>query len=136
MNTREEGADQHPNESVPTEVRERTGYQRYPLEYKQRIVAEVIAAQHGGVGVILRREGLYSGTVNAWRAELAPGSIKRKLGRPASSETPLKREIERLRRENQRLERKLEHAGLIIAVQKKVSELLGIPLSEPPESPY
>lgn len=75
--------------------------------------------RHAGIGVILRRESLYSTTVDNWRKEIAGERTAGKAGRKASSETPLKKENERLRRENQRLERKLEHAALIISVQKK-----------------
>jgi cell shape-determining protein MreC len=40
----------------------------------------------------------------------------------------LEKRVEELERENQRLRQKLEQAETIIEVQKKVSDLLGIPL--------
>lgn len=111
-------------EPVPTEVQP-TGERRiYTDQYKRQIVAEVNAAPRGGIGVILRREGLYSTTVDTWRKESAGVRTAGKAGRKASAETPLKKENQRLEREIQRLERKLEHAALIIAVQKKVALLL------------
>jgi cell shape-determining protein MreC len=42
------------------------------------------------------------------------------------------RENERLRQENARLQRRLEQAETVIAVQKKLSDMLGIPLNPPP----
>ena len=90
-------------------------------EYKRRIVEEVNAAPRGGIAVILRREGLYPTTFDNWRKEFSGAFEPTMRGRKASPDTPVKRELERLRRENERLKRKLEHAELIIDVQKKVA---------------
>ena len=43
---------------------------------------------------------------------------------------PQAKELERLQRENKRLQEKLERAELIIEVQKKVARLLGVPLED------
>lgn len=110
-----------------TEVREKSVRRTYTDEYKRRIVAEVNAAPRGTMAEILRREGLYSATVDTWRKELAPSMAARKRGRKPSPETPLKKELERLARENERLKRKLEHAELIISVQKKVARMFDQP---------
>ena len=48
--------------------------------------------------------------------------------KPVGSPPALQAELEG---ENARLRKRLEHAELIIAVQKKASELLGIPLESP-----
>jgi transposase len=111
-------------EPVPTEVQEPGERRVYTAEYKRQIVAEVTGAPRGQLAAILRRERLYSTTVKSWCDELANKRAPGKPGRKASAETPLKKEIERLRRENARLERKLEHAELIIDVQKKVARLI------------
>ena len=43
---------------------------RFTAEYKQRIVSEAERAKgSGGIGALLRREGLYSSTLTAWRRE-------------------------------------------------------------------
>lgn len=119
-------------EPMATEVKARPARRVFPPEYKRKIVDEVNAAPHGGIAIILRREGLYSTTVENWRKELAASMEPRKRGRKPSPDTPLKKELERLQRENQRLTRKLEHAELIIDVQKKVARLLGDPPIELP----
>lgn len=115
-------------EPVETEVRERAKRRIFSDEYKRRIAAEVNAAPRGTMAEILRREGLYSATVDTWRKELSSALAPRKRGRKASPDTPLKKELERLSRENERLRRKLEHAELIISVQKKVARMFDQPI--------
>jgi hypothetical protein len=49
---------------------------------------------------------------------------------------PQAAELARLKRENVRLQERLRKAELIIEVQKKVSQLLGVPIEEDhPEEP-
>lgn len=108
----------------------------FTAEYKARILreAEAVVDTRGGVGELLRREGLYSSHLTEWRKEARQGALKgltKKRGRPARSAES--RELEELRRKNARLEEKLRKAEIIIDVQKKVASLLGIPLATPPE---
>jgi len=49
--------------------------------------------------------------------------------RKAGPKNPLADEVARLQRENKRLQEQLRQAELIIDVQKKVSEMLNIPLN-------
>lgn len=112
-----------PSEPIPTEVREKTRRRPFTADYKRRILAEIDAAPHGGKAKILRREGLWAASVDNWRKDLGGSLEPRKRGRKPSPETALKKEYEKLRRENERLKVKLEHAGLIIAAQKKVARL-------------
>ena len=44
---------------------------------------------------------------------------------------PVASDNERLRKENARLRRRLEQAQMILEIQKKASEILGIPLNRP-----
>lgn len=104
-------------------------------EYKMRILDEVDAAKGdlGGVGAVLRREGLYSSHLAEWRKERRRGSLaamSKKRGKK-STKNPLAEENERLRRENAKLQARLEQAEMIIDVQKKVASMLGIPLKTP-----
>lgn len=115
------------NAEIDSEVGSRPARRVCSAEYKRQIVEEVNAAPSGGIGVILRREGLYSTTVDNWRKELAGKRQANKPGRRASPEAPL-------RRENARLQRKLEQADLIIDVQKKVARLLGQPIDDSNET--
>ena len=92
----------------------------YTAEYKQRILAEAEAAAiPGGVGALLRREGLYSSLLAYWRRERADGIRKaltpRKRG-PKSKRHPMDEEIQKLRRQNARLTEDLRKAELITAL--------------------
>jgi transposase-like protein len=101
----------------------------FTAEYKRRILQEADACtQHGEVGALLRREGLYSSHLNTWRHQRQRGELQgltaAKRGRKAD---PQAAEIVRLQRETERLTAQLARAELIIEVQKKVSQLLGLP---------
>jgi transposase-like protein len=102
---------------------------RFTAEYKRRILQEADACtQHGEIGALLRREGLYSSHLNTWRRQRARGELQgltpAKRGRKAN---PQATENARLQRETERLKAQLARAELIIDVQKKVSQLLGLP---------
>ena len=122
-----------PGPEVVTKPKRRT----YTAEYKQRILAEAeaeaAAAIPGGVGALLRREGLYSSLLAYWRRERANGILEaltpQKRG-PKSKRHPMDEENQKLRRQNARLAEDLRKAHLIIDVQKKVAALLGHPIPE------
>ena len=102
---------------------------RFTAEYKRRILQEADACTHPGeVGAVLRREGLYSSHLSTWRYQRAQGELQglmpAKRGRRAD---PQAVENARLQRETERLKAQLARAELIIEVQKKVSQLLGLP---------
>ena len=107
----------------------------FTAEYKQRILQEAddAAATPGGVGSLLRREGLYSSHLVAWRRERQAGILEalkpRKRGRRAERH-PLTEENQKLRRQVGQLTEKLRKAELIIEVQKKVAALLGNPIPD------
>jgi transposase-like protein len=103
---------------------------RFTAEYKLRILREVERAKGSGdVGAILRREGLFSSHLTQWRRDrdrvAKVGLAARKRGPTAKAVDP---KVKQLERENARLERKLKQAETIIDLQKKVAEILGIPL--------
>jgi len=109
---------------------------RYSREDKLRILRLVDACkERGQVAAILRREGIYSSTLNDFRKQQQQGRLEPGASRPKLPKPDEHNEIARLRRENARLQRKLEQAELIIDVQKKVSQLLGITLQTLPSDP-
>jgi len=120
--------------TAPTpEVLEKPVRRRFTVEYKTRILAEADAcAEPGMLGELLRREGLYSSYLTTWRRQRDDGVLAglrpKRRGRKAKPKSPLADENKRLQRENQRLKEQLRQAELIIDVQKKVSEMLNIPL--------
>ncbi len=121
-----------PDPEVPAKARRR----KFSAEDKQRILQEVErASERGGIGAVLRREGIYSSTLHGWRKErdaAVQQAFSRKRG-PRPQQNPLAGENEKLRRQNQRLQEELEKARIVIDVQKKVAQLLGRPLPEIPD---
>ena len=103
---------------------------KFSKAYKLDILKQVDACDaHGQIGAILRREGLYASHLANWRRLLH----QRLLNGPESGKVTAKRSaqnpcVPQLRRDNARLKARLQQAELIIEIQKKVSELLGIPL--------
>lgn len=122
-------------ERPSTEVVTRAARRRYTAEYKLRILREVEACKGTGeIGALLRREGLYSSNLTKWRGQRARGELEGLAAqRRGPKEDPQAVENARLKRENERLREELRKAQLIIEVQKKVSQLLGVPLEEPKE---
>jgi len=97
------------------------------------IEAAAAAAIPGGVGALLRREGLYSSLLTYWKRERAEGIREaltpRKRG-PKCKRNPMEEEVQKLRRQNARLTEDLRKAHIIIDVQKRVAALLGNPIPE------
>lgn len=118
-----------PDPEVVANAKRRT----FTAEYKLGILAEADAAtaQPGAIGALLRREGLYSSHLATWRRERRTGILKgltpHKRG-PKSKRNPQEEEIQKLRRDNQRLTEQLRKAEIVIDIQKKVGALLGWPL--------
>jgi transposase-like protein len=114
--------DQTPDPEVPERPRPpRT----YPAAYKLRILEEYEQLDKAGKGALLRREGLYTSLISAWREQRDQGALQalgKPAGRPAADARD--RELARLRRENERLTGQLDKARTVIEVQGKLSALL------------
>ena len=114
-------------------VLEKPVRRRFTAEYKLRILHEADRSTASGqLGALLRREGLYSSILSTWRQQRDEGTLvgltPKRRGRKANPDAPLIAENQRLMRETQRLAAKLRQAETIIEIQKKLSEILGIPL--------
>jgi transposase len=126
--------------AVSPELTDRPRRRIFTTEDKLRVLAETDrAADTGGISAILRREGLYSSALTDWRRQRAAGLFEAltpaKRGRKTTAPNPLAAEMVELQRDNARLTRRLARAEAIIEVQKKVAELLGIPLAQGDDVP-
>lgn len=123
-------------ESLPRRTR-----RKYSASEKLRILksaeAAVASGERGALEALLRREGIYSSHLSAWRQQLAArgtaGLASQKPGRkPKLDEN--ERKLLALTKRNAELERKLAIAHALIELQKKAHELLGMALPENDES--
>jgi transposase-like protein len=110
-----------PDPEVPERARRRT----FTAKYKLEILAAYDAAEPGGKGAILRREGLYSSHIVEWRRARDAGALAA-LAAPRGRKRPDPRDtrIAALRREKQRLEQELAKARFVMDVQAKLQALL------------
>lgn len=127
---------ENPTTLPATEVNPRPRRRNHTNKYKLTILERVDRCEANGerVGEVLRKEGLYSSQLATWRRQRREGTLGalgRKRG-PKPSKSSEQLENEKLQREVARLQKRLAHAEKIIDVQKKLSEVLGLTLEEPP----
>lgn len=118
--------DRAPDPEVPARAKTRT----YTAAYKARILTEYESLDKAGKGALLRREGLYTSLIFAWRQQRDHGAraaLAKPAGRPQAD--PRDRDNAKLRKENERLRAELDKARKVIEVQGKLSALL---VSSPP----
>jgi transposase len=113
---------QVPDPEVPAKARTRS----WSAAYKARILAEYESCDKAGKGALLRREGLYTSLISAWRQQRDQGALQA-LAKPAgrAPADPVDRDNARLRARVARLEADLDKARRVIDVQGKLSALLG-----------
>jgi transposase len=119
-----------------TEVAAKAERRRFSAAYKLRILEEAAACGNGEIGALLRREGLYSSHLTTWRRQQETGQLaglapKKRGPKP----DPQAEELKRLRRENERLQVRLQQAEAIIEAQKKLSQLFGLGLTSESDEP-
>lgn len=116
------------------EYRERPARRLFTAEFKRRIVRETENLMPGEMAAFLRRYGLFHAQVRLWKEQIDRGELEavspKKPGRKAQDATHV-RELAAKDREIQRLREQLTKAETIIEVQKKISEILKIPLNPP-----
>ncbi len=104
------------------EVKAHVTRRRFSAEYKRHILEEADQCQHGELGALLRREGLYHSQLSTWRRQRDTGTLAGKRRGPKSHPDAAK--VKQLEQENAKLRRKLEQAEAIITAQKKLARLL------------
>src|SRR5688572_700372 len=94
---------------------------KYDAEFKERVLREVemlgASGEPGAQGAFIRREGITWSHVQRWQRELDRGGLAalapKKRG-PKPTRDPVAKELERLRRQNERLQNELRKAEIII----------------------
>ncbi len=122
-----------PLSTSEVEVMAKPTRRRYSAEYKVRILREAEACSRPGeIGALLRREGLYSSNLTAWRKQREKreleGLSQKRRGPLPKEKNPLADKVKALERETARLRARAERAEGLVELQKKVSEILGIEL--------
>ena len=126
---------QGPHEEKAVEVTEKAKRRHHSAAYKLRIVQEADACTKSGeLGALLRREGLYSSSLAAWRQARAKGERKgleamRRGPQPKVADARDQKLAEQ-ERELARWKGRAELAEALVEVQKKVATLLGIVLPQ------
>ena len=134
---------QTPTSADPAESLETVAKRRrrvFSAADKLRILKEadscLASGERGALGALLRREGIYSSLLSTWRAQLGrhgtAGLGAKKAGRKPKL-TEAERRVVELTKRNAVLERKLHVANVLIGLQKKAHELLGIDLPQSDE---
>lgn len=124
----------------PTEVSAKAQRRSFSADYKRRILEQVDACKAPGeIAALLRREGLYSSHLAAWRkarkARGTQGMAATKRGPVPTPAGARDREIEDLRRQLAKATARAEHAEALVDLQKTFSALLGRPLDAKSEKP-
>ena len=109
---------ERPDPEVPERARRRT----FTAKYKLEILAAYDAAPDGEKGALLRREGLYSSHIVAWRRARDAGGLAVPRGRKRRD--PQAERIARLEREKRQLEQELATTRFVVDVQAKLHALL------------
>lgn len=119
---------------VAVEVEPKPGRRRsFTAAEKLRIVREAASCtKRGDVESLLRREGIYSSLLAAWRKQIGLHGSEALAGRKPGRKPKLDakdRRIAELEKRSVRLEEKLALAEKLIDLQKKVSAILGVSLT-------
>src|SRR5438552_15435914 len=98
-----------------TEVVAKAKRRTFTAKYKREIVRQAEACRETGeIGALLRREGLYSSHLTAWRHEVAERELAalapKKRGPKSEPVDPRDQELAALRRQNAKLQARAERA--------------------------
>lgn len=121
-----------PPDPVPNpEVPEKATRRRFSAKYKARILekADACKGKRGALGELLRKEGLFSSQIAAWRKQRENGQLQglvpKKRGRKGTGKPKKSQREKELERENRRLLRRNEKLELMLEIQKKLPNSWG-----------
>lgn len=111
---------QHPNNRDARPTR-----RRFSAEYKLRILEEADrCSKRGDLGLLLRREGLYSSHLAEWRRWRRRHHPQHPESKKPPTDSQIRHELASVQRENVRLQLKLEHAEKMLSLQKKLADMM------------
>ncbi len=121
-----------PNQLIPSNggVSPTPSRRRFTRSYKQRVLTEATrCTKPGELGALLRREGLYSSHLAAWRAaerrgDFVTGTPTRRRGPAPVPVDPSVKRVAELERQLAKATARAERAEALVEVQKKVAALL------------
>jgi hypothetical protein len=121
------------------ETLEKPERRNFTTKYKRDILTQADACRAPGeIGALLRREGLYASHLSTWRRQREAGEVDgltpKKRGRKPQLRDERDQKIQSLEAQNAKLRSRAEKAELLVALQKKVSEILGIALPDQGET--
>ena len=135
-----EGLSQVPPVIQETEVSAKRTRRRFTAKEKKAVLEEADACtKTGELGALLRRKGIYSSSLSAWRQARERGELEglapKKRGPMAREQSAAEKEVVELRRALAKTEARLKRSEALVELQKKISELLGIQQPPPEEEP-
>lgn len=105
--------------------RKRRPRRRFGDQQKLRILdAADRATEPGALGELLRKEGIYSSHLACWRRWRRMAYPDHEQSKKPPTDSQQRHEVARLERENARLRLKLEHAEKLLALQKRLADLM------------
>ena len=133
-----------PSKSLPgvtndAMVNDKPKRRSFDAKYKRKILEKIEECKkiRGAVGELLRKEGLYAAQVAKWRSEAEEANtsaFKKKRGPKPNLEAKSEKKVIELERTISQLTERLRQAEVVIEVQKKISEILGV--KQPPEADW
>ncbi len=112
---------------------------RFTAAYKLQILeAAAQCTKPGDLGALLRREGLYSSHLSVWRTAARRGELAGLAQRRGPKPVPLDPSVKRiadLERQLLRATPRADRLEIIVELQKKVAQLLGLALPASGERP-
>ena len=126
MDTRETSQNESKAEALSKGQAPPAKRRQFSASYKLRILDEVDACTTpGGIGAVLRREGLYSSQLSQWRRQHKRGTLydSTQVAKDLVAKDEL---ISQLRHELRQMRSRLKKAEAVIEVQEKVCRQFGI----------
>jgi len=105
----------------------------FTAAYRLRVLTEIDQADSGQIGVILRREGLYSSTLTSWRRWRDAAAKDAKVPPVKETARYWRGRAEKAEREVARLDLRLKKSDALVDLQKKLASAFDL-ISQAEES--